>query len=199
MLKSANKRAPFLQLAIPQSFQLPLLEAVHDSLGHQGSERVYFTLRERFWWHHMYANIRDYVKTCDTCQRIKRNYHHHPAPLIPLPPGDTFSRVHIDHANMPPVDGYKYILLIRDSFSGWCEAFPTKSQDATTTAELLYNGFITKYGAPKSIISDRHPGFMSKVVNHLCKLFNIKRCYTSSYNPQSNAVCERTNQSIWQI
>lgn len=39
---------------------------------------------------------------------------------------------------------------------------------------------------------------MSKLVQSLCSLFNVKRHHTSAYHPQTNASCERRNSTLLQ-
>ena len=105
----------------------------------------------------MYSDIETYVKTCEECQKSKRDIHGKKALLTPMPIEDVFSRLHMDI--LGPItttkDGYKYILLIVDSFSKWPEAFPLKTQEATEIANVLYKEIFTRYGAPRTIISDR--------------------------------------------
>ena len=148
----------------------------------------------------MFSEIERYVKSCTTCQRVKVNRHGKHAPLQPLPVGDVFSRLHIDILGplKTSPEGYKYVLLVVDSFSKWCEAFPLKSQNAAEVAKILYNEIICRYGAPSSLLSDRGAQFMSKLIKELCNIFQITKIQTSSYHPQTNASCERMNSFIWQ-
>jgi len=41
----------------------------HPTGGHFGKDTVYNKISTRFWWKGMYNDIREYVKTCDSCQR----------------------------------------------------------------------------------------------------------------------------------
>ena len=94
----------------------------------------------------MYANISEYVKTCEQCQLAKQPTHKHPAPLHPLPPVSTFERWHMDILGPLTVtnDKYQYVLLCVDSFSRFLEAFPLRSQEATEIAEKLYTEIICR-------------------------------------------------------
>lgn len=74
---------------------------------------------------------------------------------------------------------------------------PVKDQSALTVATALYDNVITRYGPPTSLLSDRGTAFLSKVVEQLCKRFNIKRVYTSAYHPQCNANVERVWSVLW--
>ncbi|VDI02507.1 Hypothetical predicted protein [Mytilus galloprovincialis] len=93
---------------------------------------------------------------------------------------------------------YKYILLVTDSFSHWCECFPMKTQEAEEIANILYSEIFTRYGACRYLVSDRHASNLGKLVNLLCKMFNVTQHFTSSYHPQSNVACERTNSTLAQ-
>ena len=123
-----------------------------------------------------------------------------PEPLQPLPVADLFSRWHIDiFSGLPTTkDKYKHILVVVDSYSKWMEAHPLRSQEATEVAAVLYREVITRYGAPRTLISDRGQTFMSKFTAAMCELFQITRHYVSAYHPATNSVVERANSIILQ-
>ena len=191
------------QLALPGPSRPDVLRSFHDSHaggGHLGVQKTFAAIRERYFFPGMYQIIHDYVTTCDLCQRMKVDRKKRPPPLTPMPiADDVFSRWHMDILGpLPKAKGYQYVLLLVDSFSRWCEAFPLESQDAKHVASILYNEIICRYGAPRVLISDRGRNFMSKLVRALCELFDITRHHTSSYHPQTNSVCERLNSTLAQ-
>ena len=142
----------------------------------------------------MYTEIKNYVSSCDPCQRSKRHYHGKPALLHPLPIVEPFQRWHLDFIDFKkPTSGYRHILVCIDSFSRWCEAFPLKNANAQIVGSILYSGIFARYGAPRSIVTDRSQQFKSQLVSALCELFSVKRNFTSSYHPQSNSAVERWN------
>lgn len=73
-----------------------------------------------------------------------------------------------------------------------------RTHEATENVHLLYRDIFTRYGAPRTLVSDRAHNFMSKIVQILCKIFQVTRHMTSSYNPQSNVACERINSTLAQ-
>ncbi|VDI18036.1 Hypothetical predicted protein [Mytilus galloprovincialis] len=73
-----------------------------------------------------------------------------------------------------------------------------KSQEAEEIANNLYSEIFTRYGACRYLVSDRHASNLSKLVNIVCKMFNVTQHFTSSYLPQSNVTCERTNSTLAQ-
>lgn len=192
-----------LQLVVPTKLRKSILQNYHDCLaggGHFGIKKTFASIKEKYFWPKMFQDINDYVKSCDVCQRTKVNRRQNRVPLHPLPVEGRFSRIHIDIlCSLPKTkEGYQYILLIVDSFTKWTECFPLRTQEAKEIADILYSEFITRYGAPRSIVSDRGRNFMSKLVSALCELFEIKRHHTSSYHPQSNATVERANSTLLQ-
>ena len=92
----------------------------------------------------------------------------------------------------------KRVLLIVGSFSRWSEAFALKTQDASSIAKALYSEIFCRFRAPRVLFSDRGQAFMSKLVNALCEIFQVKRHYKSSYHPQTNSTVERLSTTLAQ-
>ena len=191
------------QIAVPRNLRDSILKAYHDCIlggGHQGFERTYAAIRNKYFWPSMYSDINQYVKTCEVCQQSKHAFNSKPPPLQPQPTKDIFGRWHRDILSGLPTtkDKYKHVLLVVDSYSKWCEAFPLRSEEAGEVANVLYREIISRYGAPRTLLSDRGRNFVSNLVKALSELFNIKRHLTSSYHPQTNGACERMNSVILQ-
>ncbi|WVZ90041.1 hypothetical protein U9M48_036374, partial [Paspalum notatum var. saurae] len=57
-----------------------ILSEAHDTAYsiHLGSTKMYYDLKERFWWYGMKRAVAEYVAICDTCQRVKAE-HQRPA------------------------------------------------------------------------------------------------------------------------
>lgn len=191
------------QLAVPRCLREDVLRSYHDSLAggaHFGFERTYRAIQLKYYWPGMYQNVADYVRSCDQCQCAKKSTQNTHAPLVNMPVTKPFNRIHMDI--LGPVTktskGHKYILLVVDSFSIWPEAFPLKTQDSKEIATVLFREIFARYGAPRTLITDRGQNFMSKLVTAVCELFQVTRHHTSSYHPQTNAACERMNSTIAQ-
>ena len=63
--------------------------------------------------------------------------------------------------------------------------------------KALYDNIFSRFGPPKSLLSDRGTAFLSKIVADLCKRFKVKQIYTSSYHPQTNSTVERVWSVLW--
>ena len=191
------------QTAIPQCLRDELLKSYHDCIaggGHQGFERTYSSLRNKYYWPSMYEDIRQYVRTCEVCQQSKRAFNAKPPPLQPQAVDDVFGRWQMDILSGLPTtkDKYKHILVMVDSYSKWVELFPLRTQEATEVATVIFREVISRYGAMRSILSDRGQNFMSKLVQALAEMFDIKRYYTSPYHPMTNGLIESKNSYILQ-
>ena len=188
------------QIVVPKKLRARILSDFHESLSagaHQAFDRTYQAIRQRFYWRGMYSDIYEYQKSCINCQRASNQKPPKP-PLQPLPIVGLFERISLDFIGplRESKSKKRWILLVVDSFSGWCETFAMEHADAISTAKVLYSEILTRYGAPRYILTDRGANFLSSLVHALCDIFSIKRRHTSSYHPQSNGRCERFNRFI---
>jgi len=149
----------------------------------------------------MARDIQIFVKTYDTCIRIKSR----PAVkygLRNLEPGELHTKIEIDHHDMTRISSsghaYKYILVITDLYSQDCLFLPTYTQSAAETADLIYNPYIVKKGWPKYVITDRHKSFMSQLMSSMAKLSTngCKIIHSSQFLPRSSGLVEGKNKHI---
>ena len=172
------------QLVVPLNLRDDVLRSYHYAITacHQGIERTYQTIRQKYFWHSMYSDIQIYVKSCLECQRSKMDKHARQSPLRPIPPEEApFDRIHMNFLGplKETKEGYEYILLIIDSFSKFPEAFPTFTQEATEVAKIYYNGIICQYGAPRSIFTDVSCKNWSKKYVKYSKLLRLTYAVTT--------------------
>ena len=188
------------QTALPKCMRIKAMQAYHDSNGHFGFKKTYAAIHAKYYWPHMFQEITDFVKSCDRCQRAKRDAHQNCTPLNPLPVAKVFERMHIDLVGPLPKTsaGHEHILVCVDSFSRWVEAFPLHDQSALSIARVLHDEIFCRFGAPISIVSDRGRNFLSKLVNAVCEIYKVSRHMTASYNPRANGSVERQNATIAQ-
>jgi len=152
------------RLCVPKVYRLQFLRKYHDELGHFGNERVYLTTAPLVFWKDLYKDVKDYTSTCDLCLRAKSNFSSKTAPLHPLKSAsEPFSIVHLDHKNLTrrTQAGNTAILCIIDSFSSWPALIPVPDYSSYTTAKAFYENWITLYGVPKQIITDKGSAFVA--------------------------------------
>ncbi|GFV87654.1 retrovirus-related Pol polyprotein from transposon 412 [Trichonephila clavipes] len=93
---------------------------------------------------------------------------------------------------------YRFLLVITDHFTKWSELIPLRKASAQAIANALFENYISRYGAPISLISDNGPQFISEVFEHLSHRLDIKHMKTVTYRPQAN-LTERVNRNLVQM
>jgi len=192
------------QLVVPIKLRAEIMRSYHDDSAHPGTERMYSTLRQKYYWSNCYQDLKGYIRSCQACQQAKRDFHPQRPPLQSLEPSDLFHRWHMDILELPKTklssgndaNEYRYILLVVESLSKWVEAIPLSNQQADVVADALFTHVFSRYGAPVSILSDKGLNFNSALVNRLCELFAIKRLRTSGYHPCTNGIAEKHNSIL---
>jgi len=88
----------------------------HEGICHPAAEKMYLTIRTKFYWPGLFTDTYEWAKSCPACQKGKDSLHLR-APLKPLPVEGLFKRWNIDHLCMPRSGEYNFVLLAVDSFS----------------------------------------------------------------------------------
>ena len=62
----------------------------------------------------------------------------------------------MDFTQMPVSKGYKYLLVMIDTFTGWIEGFPTRTEKAEEVVKKkkMLHEIIPRFGLPRSLQSD---------------------------------------------
>ncbi|WVZ70419.1 hypothetical protein U9M48_019090 [Paspalum notatum var. saurae] len=153
-----------------------ILSEAHDTAYsiHPGSTKMYYDLKERFWWYGMKRAVAEYVAIYDTYQRVKAE-HQRPAGLLqPL--------------NVPE---WKWEEITMDFIVGL-----PRNQKGAKLAELYISRIVCLHGVPKRIISDRSSQFTSRFWEQLHDSLDTKLRFSTAYHPQTDGQTERTNQIL---
>ncbi|GFY31821.1 retrovirus-related Pol polyprotein from transposon 297 [Trichonephila clavipes] len=86
----------------------------------------------------------------------------------------------------------------RFHFTKWSELIPLRKASAQTIANALFENYISRYGAPISLISDIGLQFISEVFEHLSHRLDIKHMKTVTNRPQAN-LTEKVNRNLVQM
>ena len=145
----------------------------------------------------MIRDITEWARTCLPCQWSKVGRYNRNVPAhIPVP-GTRFSYVHIDIVGpLPTSKDFRYILTMIDRFTHWPEAVIIKDITADVIVRAFISTWISRYGAPVTITTDRGSQFESALFQAMLNLIGCERIRTTAYHPASNGMIERWHQSM---
>ena len=99
----------------------------------------------------------------------------------------------------PASFGNLYILLVVDYVSKWVEAITCPRNDVNTVVGFIQRNLLSRFGAPRTIISDKGSHFANKVFAKLMSRYGIRHVMGLAYHPQSNGQAEISNREIKKI
>jgi hypothetical protein len=89
-----------------------------------------------------------------------------------------------------------YLLTCVDRSTRWLEAVPLKSMDAATCCDAFIATWISRFGVPTCLTTDRGAQFTSQLWQQACKTMGISHITTTSFHPQANGMVERTHRQL---
>ena len=82
----------------------------------------------------------------------------------------------MDFTQMPVSQGYKYLLVMIDTFTGWIEGLPTRTEKADKVVKKkLLHEIIPRFGLPRSLQSDNGTSFTFKVTQGISKALKERK------------------------
>ena len=183
--------------------RLKVLQTHHDSplAGHFGVAKTLELITRNYWWPKLRPFVQDYIKTCDTCARVKTPHHLPYGKLLPLLiPAQQWQSISLDFiTDLPDSDKFDSVLVVVDRLSKMAHFIPcSKDVSADQTASLFLKHVVRLHGLPDDIVSDRGPQFVSKFWSRLFELLGTKINLSSAFHPQSDGQTERVNQVLEQ-
>ncbi|KAB2836622.1 MAG: DDE-type integrase/transposase/recombinase [Caedimonadaceae bacterium] len=175
---------------------------MHDSptAGHGGISKTLNAICKHFYWEQMRQEIRQYVKSCDSCQKAKASNQKEAGLLQSIPVAPTpFHSISMDFITQLPKtkQGYDAIYVVVDRLSKYGIFVPMKGDSgAMDVAELFLNNVFKNFGLPTQIISDRDARFTSLFWKSLFQRLGTKISLTTAYHPQADGQTERTNRTL---
>ncbi|GFX58913.1 retrovirus-related Pol polyprotein from transposon 412 [Trichonephila clavipes] len=181
---------------IPKQHRQDVFSAMHN-LSHPGIRRSVHLIKQRFVWPSISSDVAKWARHCLACQKSKIHRHTR-SPLSSFQePSQRFDHVYLDLIGpLPPSNGYTYCLTMIDRFSKWPEAQPLKDITAETVAEAFFSSWVSRFGTPAILTTDRGRQFESSLFKALSKLLGVQKCRTTGYHPQANGMIEELHRPL---
>jgi len=196
LMKSVGKHN-LKRIVVPPSVRNMLLYYFHDlDAQHPGITKTYRAIARRFWWTNLFADVRQYVRSCQHCQVCKPSNIRTAVPMASTTPTATFDKVYIDFCGpiLRSSSGSRYVLVVLDAYSKWIETIPCSRATAAVTTKKLAKLWCT-YGPPGELVSDNATVFRSDRMKRMVLAWGIKHIFTTPYQPTSNMV-ERSMRDL---
>lgn len=177
-----------------------ILKEFHDCPlgGHLGVNKTYNKIRSKYKWSNQYKSVKNFVKSCDLCQRNKSSKYTKMPLTITSTASKPFEKVSLDIVGPLSLTNSrnKYILTFQDELTKFCEAVPLENQEAETIAGKFVSHIICRHGTPTYLLTDQGQNFLSELFKNVCKLLKITKIQTTAFRPQSNGSLERSHKSL---
>ena len=189
---------------VPKDMRNQVIAFLHN-LSHPGAKKTSKIVKMRYFWPGMDKSIKYFCKHCSTCQKSKVHKHTSTPVQQIAPASDRFETVHLDIigpmglATLPnlihPLP-FKYVLTCIDRATRWCEAIPLIDTTANSVAIAFLSGWVSRFGVPLHVITDRGSQFEAELFNILAKMIGFVHLRTTSYHPQGNGLLERWHRTL---
>ncbi len=149
---------------IPVEDRQKVINAFHG-LAQSGTRAARRLIVARAVWRGMNSDVAAWVQDCQACCMGKVTAQL-AAPVQPIAvPAKRFSHIHIDLVGPLPVaeDGSTYLLTMADRTTRWLEATPLRSMEVAVCKDMFIATWVTRFGVPATVTSDRGRHFSSAV------------------------------------
>jgi hypothetical protein len=200
------------RLCIPSPVADTLIAEAHDSKHHFGVDRVYHDLTDLYVIKNCKRKIAHYIDNCPVCS-VNRNDNQKPlGEMQPiLSPPTPFHTISIDFVTslpdvpaaltpwqLPRAPFFDAFMSVTDKYSKASLIIPgnaiyTATDWATIMLRTLY---LSNWGIPKRIISDRDRKFMSEFWQGLWQHLQTKLLFSTAWHPQTDGQSEVKNRTV---
>ena len=191
-----------LALCLPDKLIPTILRSAHDSAGHWGFEKTWSIVKCRFYRPGLSNDVREYVRRCPDCQRVKASRQRLLGDMSPhVMAESSFQTVSMDIIlGLPPLrrgnTTFDACMIIVDQFSKAVILRPmVSSADASACGSVFFDALVCRGFLPSRLITDRDPKFVSAFWAELMRRLKIDCKVVSAYHQQADPA-ERYVQTI---
>ena len=176
--KPKGENEDLLLFMVPKTHWTAALNGCHRDAGHQGCDHTLSLLQEHFWWPGMAKQMTQVIRACKHCLQYEGGTPK--APLCPIVATAPLNLLHVDFTSIETTlelnqsPRVANVLVFQDHFTKHILVYVTPDQTAKTITKFLYGRYISIFGVPARLLSDRGATFTSSIIEELCKILDIK-------------------------
>ncbi|XP_037803923.1 uncharacterized protein LOC119598342 [Penaeus monodon] len=136
------------------------------------------------------------VRSVTACQTSKILRHTEMGPGSFHQPQRRFAHIHVDIVGPLPPSGHRYLFTVVDRSTRWPEAIPMFNASSASCAAALLSGWISRFGIPAHVTSNRGTSFTSQLWTSLGQLLGTSIHHTTAYNPEAKGMVERFHRTL---
>ena len=181
---------------MPFSYRKRLFNHFHN-ISHPGKRALQKLISDRFFWPSMNKDIRTWTQHCIPCQKTKVHRHTKSSQGTFATPDCCFTYVHVDIVGpLPTSNKHSYILTMIDRFTRWLSVHAIKDTSAKNIAKIFIENWVSNFGTPSIITTDRGQQFQSALFQELMQTLGKTHIKTTAYHPCANGLVERFHRQL---
>jgi len=183
------------RICVPKNSENVIIAEYHNYC-HTGIDQTFSKISKKYVWPRMNMAIREFIRTCDFCQKDKPNFHPNRAPVLSFrTPSGPYEVYGFDLITLPPTDfGNKYVMVMIDFFSKFAYCEPLKSRNSDYLLSKFRNVIFKNPFFPRMVVLDNAREH-SKLAEFM-KENKIEPHFTPPRHPSSNGQVENFNRTL---
>ena len=179
-------------LVVPKAIVPIVMHHVHNTLGHNGTIRLYNILKQRFFWKGLRTDADKWTKQCSKCREhnIRKPHYvplHLPVPALPM---QHICMDTIGPWKPPTPDGNVAALTCIDLLTSYAFAIPIPNKEANSIVNAYLHGIYAREGGSAVLLTDNGTEFQNQLWQAVAKELDMKHIFSSPYHPQGNGRIE---------
>jgi len=182
-----------------------LLKRHHDDLlaRHFDADKISELLNHKYYWKNMIKDVKEYIDTCDICQRMKMKHHLSYDELRSLfQLTDSWKEITMNFITDLSFNKWKKvvydsILVIVDHYTKMMHyLFMKKILTVVELTKLFFKQIALRYEVSKHIIINKDSLFINVFWSEICYHVKMKRRLSIAFHSQTDNQTEQQNQTL---
>ena len=191
------------RIIIPVALRPAILEFYHTTLLHPGVTRMHATMSINVIWKTLLQDVKNYVSSCQTCAKEKKNNKNYGKIPPPLPVLEPWKEVHVGLIGPfnQTINNFSsnfdyYAITMIDAATRWIEIMPIYLKTSKNVALTFDSTWLCRYPRGTYVVHDQGTEFTGQEFQELLVSYGLISRPITVKNPQSNGVLERVHSVI---